>query len=94
MGYGRPMQHLPPQIRWGRQNEDKAGRLYTENRKAVGEIREIFWELLQMAKCFDTCCIGCIEIKYPYSIEKFITIELSPDDIAKEFGDKFFMKRR
>ena len=39
----------------------------------------------------DTCCTGCIEIKCPYSIEKTVTIELSPDDIAREFDDKFFM---
>ena len=44
MGYGKPMQHVPPQIRWGKQNEDKARQLYIENRKAVGEV-------IQM-----TCC--------------------------------------
>ena len=41
----------------------------------------------------DTCCTGCIDIKCPYSIEKSITTELSPYDIAREFGNKFFMKR-
>ena len=41
----------------------------------------------------DTCCTGCIEIKCPYSIEKSITIELYPDDIAREFGNNFFMRR-
>ena len=109
MGYGRPMQHVPPQIRWGKQNEDKARQRYIENRKAVGEIMQVTCCGLHLmpeksylgassdGKVFctsvDTCCNGCIEIKCPYSIEKSITIELTPDDIAREFGDKFFIKR-
>ena len=106
---GRPMQHVPPQIRWGKQNEDKARQLYIENRKAVGEIMQVTCCGLHLmpeksylgassdGKVFctsvDTCCTGCIEIKCPYSIEKSITIELSLDDIAREFGNNFFMKR-
>jgi len=41
MGYGGRMQHMPPQIRWGNENEDKARQLYIENRLAVGEVMEV-----------------------------------------------------
>ena len=34
MGYGGPMKHVPPQIRWGRENEDAARKCYIANRKA------------------------------------------------------------
>ena len=37
MGYGGQMQHVPPQIRWGRENEDAAHKCYVANRKACGE---------------------------------------------------------
>ena len=85
MGYGRPMQHVPPQIRWGKQNEDKARQLYIENRKAVGEIMQVTCCGLHLmpeksylgassdGKVFctsvDTCCTGCIEIKCPYALK-------------------------
>ena len=108
VGYGKPMQHVPPQIRWGKQNEDKARQLYIENRKAVGEIMQVTCCSLRLMpdKSFlgassdgqvvctsvDTCCMGCIEIKCPHGIDKTITIQMSPGDIAREFGDKFFMK--
>ena len=109
MGYSKPMQHLPPQIRWGKQNEDKARQLYIENRKTVGEVMQVTCCGLHLmpersflgatsdgkvvCTSVDTSCTGCLEIKCPYSIENTVTIELSPDDIAREFGDKFFMKK-
>ena len=37
MGYGGQMQHIPPQICWGRENEDAARKCYIANRKACGE---------------------------------------------------------
>ena len=37
MDYGGQMQHVPPQICWGRENEDAAHICYTANRKACGE---------------------------------------------------------
>ena len=37
MGYGGQMQHVPPQIRWGRENEDAARKCYIAHRKACGE---------------------------------------------------------
>ena len=37
MGYGGPMKSLPPQIRWGRENEDEDQRCYIENRHAAEE---------------------------------------------------------
>jgi len=36
---------------------------------------------------------GCLEIKCPYSIDKVVTVEMSPMEIADRFGDKFFMKK-
>ena len=46
----------------------------------------------------DTCCSGCLEIKCPYSIDKCITVEMTPSEIASEiadkFGDKFFRRWR
>ena len=35
----------------------------------------------------DTNCHGCLEIKCPYSIDKVVTIEMSPMEIADRFGD-------
>ena len=105
MGHVRPMQHVRPQIRWGKQNENKARQQYIENEKAVDEVMQVTCYGLHLmleksylgassnAKVFcssvGTCCTRCIEIKCPYSIEKSITTELSPDDTAREFGDKF-----
>ena len=40
MGYGGPMKSLPPQTRWGRENEDEAQRCYIENRHAAGEMKQ------------------------------------------------------
>ena len=37
----------------------------------------------------DTCCFGCIEIKCPYSIDKSVTIELSPDKIEESLVRNF-----
>ena len=42
----------------------------------------------------DTCCSGCLEIKCPYNIDKCITVEMTPSEIADKFGDKFFPIRR
>ena len=37
-GYGKVnSKHIPPQIRWGRDNEPLACKCYLENRQAVGE---------------------------------------------------------
>ena len=32
----------------------------------------------------DTCCIGCLEVKCPYSIEGNVTMELTPDEIEQK----------
>ena len=41
----------------------------------------------------DTCCLGCLEIKCPYSIYKKLTVEMTPTAIADKFGDRFILKR-
>ena len=33
-----------------------------------------------------------MQVKCPYSIEKCVTIELTPTEIANAFGDNFFME--
>ena len=38
MGNGGPMKSLPPQICWGRENEDEVQRCYIEYRHAAGWI--------------------------------------------------------
>ena len=82
MGYGhKESMHLPPQIRWGRDNEPPACKCYLEDRKKLGE--EMSFEptglYLLPEKSYlgassdgkltctsvDTCCIGCLEIKCP-----------------------------
>lgn len=37
MGYGGQIQHAPPQIHWGRENEDAACKCYKANRKVCDE---------------------------------------------------------
>ena len=109
MGYGGRMQHMPPQIRWGRENEDAARKCYIANRKACGEdmIVELTGLHLMPEKPYlgassdgkviytniDTCCVGCLEVKCPYSIEGNVTVQLTPDEIVDKYGDKFFMCR-
>ena len=109
MGYGGQMQHVPPQIRWGRENEDAARKCYIAHRKACGEdmVAESTGLCLLPEKPYlgassdgkvvfaniDTCCIGCLEVKCPYSIEGNVTIELTPDEIEQKYGKKFFMHR-
>ena len=109
MGYGGQMQHMPPQIRWGRENEDAARKCYIANRKACGEdmIVELTGLHLMPEKPYlgassdgkviytniDTCCVGCLEVKCPYSIEGNVTVQLTPDEIVDKYGDKFFMCR-
>ena len=53
---------------------------------------------LQMVKLFAPVLIHPVQdvLKsnvHIRSIENTVTIELSPDDIAREFGDRFFMKK-
>ena len=84
MGYGEQMKTLPPQILWGRQNEQKAIRCYIDNHLAVGEEMTFTPSGLHLMSdksylgassdgivlCanVDTLCRGCVEVKCPYSI--------------------------
>ena len=108
MGYNGPLEHLPPAIRWGKENEAKARQCYLEGRQAVGEdmvVQPTGLHLLPdksflgassdgkiLCKSVDTCCYGCLEIKCPYSIKGIVTIELTPLEIAEQFLE-FFMKK-
>ena len=109
MGYGGPMKHMPPQIRWGKDNEENGHLKYIHNRATMGEsmvvtpcglhliAEKIYLGATSdghiLCTSVDTLCHGCLEIKCPYSIDKQITVELSPDDIAVKFGNNFFMQR-
>ena len=87
------MQHVPPQIHRGKGNEDAARKCYIANRKACGEhmIVESTGLRLLPEKTYlgasldgrviytniDTCCVGCLEVKCPYSIEDNVTVQLT-----------------
>ena len=102
MGYGGKMKHLPPQIRWGKDNESTACKYYLESRCKNGEamvLEPTGLHLLQekgylgassdgklLCTSVDTCCYG-LEIKCPYSID---TITLTPNEIAEKFEKNFF----
>ena len=99
----------PPAIRWGKDNEPLARKCYLENRQAAGEEMEFRPAGLSLlpeksylgassdgrlnCKSVDTCCIGCLEIKCPYSIKGSLTITLTPEEIADRHGKDFFMTR-
>ena len=109
MGYGGPLKNLPPQMRWGRENEDKAQKYYIEDRQAAGEMMTVAPSGLHLMpeKAYlgassdglvtcsnvDLCCLGCLEIKCPYSVDKCATVGMSPKEIAEKFEDKFYMRR-
>lgn len=109
MGYGEKMKHLPPQIRWGKDNEFTARICYIESRHKNGEtmvFEPTGLHLLPeksylgassdgklLCTSVDTCCYGCLEIKCPYSIDGTVTIALTPNEIAENFGKNFFMQK-
>ena len=108
MGYGKQMKTLPPQIRWGQENEQKAIKCYIEDRLAVSEEMTVTPSGLHLMSnksylgassdgivlCtnVETLCRGCVEVKCPYSIEKCVTVELTPTEIADKYGSKFYME--
>ena len=108
MGYNGPMKKVPLQIRWGKDNEDRARQCYIENRQRCGEDVEVEASGLHLMpdKSFigassdgkvlcrnvDTCSRGCLEIKCPYSINGQVTVSMSPTEIADKHP-AFFMKR-
>jgi len=108
MGYGERMKNLPPQIRWGRDNEHTARKCYLQSRSSNGEtiVFEPTGLYLLPEKSFlgassdgkllctsvDTCCYGCLEIKCPYSIDGTVTVNLTPYEIADKFGNKFCLQ--
>ena len=109
MGYGKQLTVLPPQIRWGRENEQNAIRCYIEDCLSVGEEMTVTHSGLHLmpnksylgassdgivlCSNVDTSCRGCVEVKCPYSIEKCITVEMTPSEIASKFGQKLFMQQ-
>ena len=108
MGYSKQMKTLPPQIRWGQENEQRAIKCYIEDRLTVGEEMTVTpsgphlmsnksylgasSDGIVLCTNVDTLHRGCVEVKCPYSIEKSVTIELTPTEIAKKFKDKFYME--
>ena len=108
MGYNGPLKNIPPQIRWGRENEGKARDCYIKNRQQCGEDMVVEASGLHLLpdKSFigassdgkvlcrnaDTCSRGCLEIKCPYSVDHHITISMTPTEIADTYPN-FFMKK-
>lgn len=108
MGYSTQMKTLPPQIRWGQENEQKAIKCYIEDRLSVGEEVTVTPSGLHLLPnksylgassdgvvlCTDVDILhqSCVEVKCPYSIDKCVTIELTPTEIAKKYGNKFYME--
>jgi len=37
--------------------------------------------------------LGCLEIKCPYSVDKCVTVKMSPKEIAEKLEDKFYMRK-
>ena len=100
MGYKGPMMKVPPQIRWGKNNKDRAYKLYIEDRQRCGEDMEVEASGLHLmadrsligassdgkvlCRNVDTCNRGCLEIKCPYSINGHITVSMTPTEIAEK----------
>ena len=90
MGYGK--HHLPPQLQWGRDNEPVACKCYLERKRVKSCCLSLLTGLFLGASTdgrlictlVDACCIGCLAITCPYSIDSTLTISLTPDEIAKE----------
>jgi len=80
-GYNGPLKKVPPQIWWGRENEERACRCYIEYRQQCGEDMTVKASGLHLLpeKSFigtssdgkllcrnaDTCSRGCLEIECP-----------------------------
>ena len=88
MGYGGPMKCLPPQIRWGQENEEEACKRYVENRQNVGEVMivkkcglHLLLDKSYLGASSDglvTCtsdCQGCLEIKCPTLVTKLLPLK-------------------
>ena len=109
MDYGEKIKCLPPQMRWGKDNEPIAIKCYLESRHKNGEAISFEPTGLHLLpeKCYlgassdgkllctsvDTCCCGCLEIKCPYSIDGSLTINLTPNEIAEKYGKNFSCTR-
>uniref|UniRef100_A0A1X7V7U8 YqaJ viral recombinase domain-containing protein n=1 Tax=Amphimedon queenslandica TaxID=400682 RepID=A0A1X7V7U8_AMPQE len=109
MGYKKEIpKYFPPQIRWGRDNEPRALKYYLESQLAIGEEMlfepaglSLLPEKAYLGASSDgklthkssNTCIGCLEIQCPYSIDGFLTISLTPDEIADKYGNKFMLQR-
>ena len=107
MGYNAPMKKVPPQIGWGKDNEDRTRQCYIENRQQCGEDMEVEVSGLHLmpnrsfigassdgkvlCRNADTCSRGCLEIKCPYSINGQVTVSMNPTEISDKHPD-FFMK--
>ena len=108
MGYGGPMKNLPSQICWDKDNEERARKCNIENRKDVGELMKVLPSGLHLmperaylrastdgivvCRSVNICCVECLEIRCPCSINGNVTIEMSPQNIAEKFNN-FFSKR-
>ena len=103
MGYNGLMKKVPPQIRWGKDNEDRARQCYIENRQQCGEDMVVEASGLHLmpdrsfigassdgkvlCRNVDTCSRGYLEIKCPYSINGQVTVSMNPTEISEKHPD-------
>ena len=96
-------------MKWGKNNEDRARQMYIKDRADSGEIMSVRETGLTLCPSMpylgasaddfitchsvDTCCCGVLEIKCPYSIHGNYVMELSPQEIAEKYGDKFCLAK-
>ena len=100
MGYQKKC-FSTPAMKWGRDNEEKAHKMYIQEREAVGEKMSV-WETgptlcpkmsyigasddgYVTCHSVDTCCCGALEVKCLFSIDKHLTHH----QIVERFGNKF-----
>ena len=88
----------PQKIHWGKHNEDRAQQCYIENGQQCGEDMEVEASSLHLmpdksfigassdgkvlCRNLDTCNCRCIEVKCPYSINRQVTVSITPTEIA------------
>ena len=104
MGYQKKS-FSTPAMKWGKDNEEEARKMYIWEREAVGEnmsVRETGLTLCPTMSYIgasadgsvtchsvDTCCCGALEIECPFSIGNELVVHLTPHQIAERFGNKF-----
>ena len=104
MGYQEASPFMPPAVRWGRDNENKAQEAYLLLKSDINTVIEdtglhlhsefLFFGASADGKMIETLPddstnIGCLKIKCPFSISGKSILESTPEQLAKEYPDAF-----